>query len=179
MGVNGGRTRWAVEKLAALLNYFAMIAIALAILVTIVDATLRYGFSSGVPGAYHLTEFLLVAMIALPLARCQMIGAHIRVDILIQHVHGRLLHVIEFVTLILGLILFAVAVYTTGENALLAFVKGDFERGIINYPIWPAKSFIPIGIGAFCFALLLDIVRHAKGIINPKDVSDKIESGSI
>lgn len=179
MGINGGRTRWAVEKMAALLNYFAMVAIALAILVTIVDATLRYGFSSGIPGSYHLTEFLLVAMIALPLARCQIIRSHIRVDILIQHIHGRALHIIEFVTLVLGLVLFAVAAYTTGENAVIAFVKGDFERGIINYPIWPARSFIPIGIGVFCLALLLDIIHHAKGIIKPRDVSDKIESGSI
>ncbi len=179
MSISRGRAKGAIEKMAVFLNYCAMAAIALCILVTLADATLRYGFSSGIPGSYHLTEFLLVPMIALPLARCQIIRAHIRVDIVIQHIHGRALHIIEFVTLVLGLILFAVAAYTTGENAVIAIVKGDFERGIINYPVWPAKSFIPIGIGVFCLALLFDIVHHAKGIIKPQSVSDKIESGSI
>jgi len=179
MSINGGRTKGAVEKMATFLNYCAMVAIALSILLTIVDATLRYGFSSGIPGSYHLTEFLLVAIIALPLARCQIIRSHIRIDILIHRIHGRALHIIELVTLLLAFILFALAAYTTGENAIVAFVKGDFERGIINYPLWPAKSFVPIGIGVFCLTLLLDIFHHAKGIIKPQSASDKIESGSI
>lgn len=179
MSINGGRAQGAVEKMAGFLNYCAMVAIALSILLTIVDATLRYGFSSGIPGSYHLSEFLLVAMIALPLARCQIIHSHIRIDILIHRIHGRSLHIIEFVTLVLAFILFAIATYTTGENAIIAFVKGDFERGIINYPLWPVKSFIPIGVGVFCLALLLDIVHHAKGIVKPQSASDKIESGSI
>lgn len=179
MSINGGRAQGAVEKIATFLNYCAMMAIALAILVTTVDATLRYAFSSGIPGSYHLNEFLLVAIIALPLARCQLIHTHIRVDILIHRIHGRALHTIEFVTLVLGFILFVLAAYTTGENAVIAYVKGDFERGIINYPLWPSKSFIPIGIGVFCLALLLHIFHHAKGIIKPRSVSDKIESGSI
>ena len=179
MSIEGGRAQGIIEKIATFLNYGAMAAIALSILLTIADATLRYCFASGIPGSYHLTEFLLVAMIALPLARCQIIRSHIRVDILIQHIHGRVLHMIEFVTLVLAFILFAVAAYTTGENAVIAFVKGDFVRGIINYPLWPAKSFIPIGVGVFCLALLLDIVYHAKGILKPRNVSDKIESGSI
>jgi C4-dicarboxylate transporter, DctQ subunit len=179
MSINGGRTKGAVEKMATFLNYCAMVAIALSILLTIVDATLRYGFSSGIPGSYHLTEFLLVAIIALPLARCQIIRSHIRIDILIHRIHGRALHIIELVTLLLAFSLFALAAYTTGENAIIAFVKGDFERGIINYPLWPAKSFVPIGIGVFCLTLLIDIFHHAKGIIKPQSASDKIESGSI
>jgi TRAP-type C4-dicarboxylate transport system permease small subunit len=108
-----------------------------------------------------------------------MIRSHIRIDILIRHIHGRALHVIEFVTLVLAFILFALAAYTTAENAVIAFVKGDFERGIINYPLWPAKSFVPIGIGVFCLTLLVDIFHHAKGIIRPQSVADEIESGSI
>ena len=179
MSINGGRAQGAVEKIATFLNYCAMVSIALSILLTTADATLRYGFSSGIPGSYHLSEFLLVAMIALPLARCQMIRSHIRIDILIRHIHGRALHIIEFITLVLAFILFALAAYTTGENAVIAFVKGDFERGIINYPLWPAKSFVPIGIGVFCLTLLVDIFRHAKGIVRPQSVSDEIESGSI
>jgi C4-dicarboxylate transporter DctQ subunit len=179
MSINGGRAQRTVEKMATFLNYCAMVAIALAILVTTVDATLRYAFSSGIPGSYHLNEFLLVAIIALPLARCQIIRSHIRVDILIHRIHGRALHAIEFVPLVLAFVLFALAAYTTGENAVIAYVKGDFERGIVNYPLWPSKSFVPIGIGAFCLALLIDIFRHAKGMIEPESVSDKIESGSI
>ena len=179
MSISGGRAQGAVEKIATFLNYGAMVAIALSILLTIADATLRYAFSSGIPGSYHLSEFLLVAIIALPLARCQIIHSHIRVDILIRRIHGRALHIIEFLSLVLAFILFALAAYTTGENAVIAFVKGDFERGIINYPLWPAKSFVPIGIGIFCLTLLVDIFRRAKGIIKPQSVSDEIESGSI
>lgn len=179
MSINGGKAERAVKKIANFLNSCAMVAIALAILVTTVDASLRYVFSSGIPGSYHLNEFLLVAIITLPLARCQILRSHIRVDILIHRIHGRALHMIEFVTLVLAFILFVLAAYTTGENAVIAFVKGDFERGIINYPLWPSKSFIPIGIGVFCLALLLHIFQHAKGIINPQSVSDEIKSGSI
>jgi TRAP-type C4-dicarboxylate transport system permease small subunit len=179
MSINGGRAQGAVETIATFLNYFAMGAIALCILLTTADATLRYVFSSGIPGSYHLNEFLLVAIIALPLARCQIIQSHIRVDILIHRIPGRAIHIIEFVSLVLAFILFALAAYTTGENAVIAFIKGDFERGIINYPLWPAKSFVPIGIGVFCLTLLVEIFHHAKGIIKPQSVSDKIESGSI
>ena len=164
MSINGGGAEWSLKRVASFLKYVAVVAMGIAMLLTIVDATLRYGFHSGIPAAYHLSEYLLVAIIALPLARVQIEKAHVRVDLLITRIHVRAFHIIEFTTLLLALILFALATYFCGKEALRSFVVGDYEYGIINYPKWPSKWFIPIGTGTFCVVLLVDVVHHARAI---------------
>lgn len=164
MSINGGRVEWSMKKVASFLRYAGIGAMAIAMLLTTVDATLRYGFHSGIPASYHLTEYLLVAMIALPLAQTQIEKAHVRVDLFITRIHGRAFHIIEFTTILFALILFALATYFCGKEAIRAFIMGDYEYGIINYPKWPAKWFIPIGTGAFCLSLLVDVVHHARAI---------------
>ena len=105
MSINGGKAGWSIKKIASFLKYVGIGAMGIAMLLTTVDATLRYGFHSGIPGGYHLTEYLLVAMIALPLAQVQIEKAHVRVDLFISKIHARAFHIIEFTTILLALIL--------------------------------------------------------------------------
>jgi len=164
LSINGGKIDRSVSKLATYLNYGGLGALAIAMLLTTADAILRYLFSGGIPGSYHLNEFLLVAMIALPLAKCQENQAHIRVDFLVARIPPKIFTIIELVTLSFALVLFAVATYTTGQGAIQSYFQGDYVLSTINYPKWPVRSFIPIGTGCLTLRLLLDVVTHFRAL---------------
>lgn len=162
MGINGVKGELLVNRCARFLNILAIGAVAIAMLLTTVDALLRYIFSAPIPGGYHLIEFLLVAIIAFPLAIGQIEKAHIRVDMLISRIHGKTLIIIELLTIFLALLLFVLATYTTAQEAWRSLSRGDYAPGLIHYPIWPSKAFIPLGTGCFSLRLMVDVVHHVQ-----------------
>lgn len=160
----GGKLDMIVSKSADVLRFMAMALLVIAMLLMTVDSIMRYVFSAPIPGAFYIEAFILVALISFPLAYCQKTKANIRVDIIISKIHGRPFYIIELVTLLFALVLFALATYTTAEDAWRSFITGNYEMGIVKLPIWPSKVFIPIGTGFLCLVLMVDIMYYARAI---------------
>ncbi|MGB1147719.1 MAG: TRAP transporter small permease subunit [Alphaproteobacteria bacterium] len=73
------------------------------------------------------------------LAYCQRVGGHIRMDLLIGQIKGRLLWIVEaFLTLIMILTIAALS-WGAYSHTLRAFTKGDSTEDI-NMPLWPIKG---------------------------------------
>ena len=183
-GIVGNRLEKIVSRGADVMHFLAMVLIIVAMLLTTVDAIMRFIFSAPIPGAFHLEAFILVALISFPLAYCQKIKAHIRVDLVISRIHGKPFYIIEMITLVFTLILFGLATYTTGEDAWRSFITGNYEMGVVKLPIWPSKAFIPLGTGFLCLVLMVDIGHLTKAIFrhrpdNSLDVEDVESKGLI
>ncbi len=127
---------------------------------TTVDVVLRYLFNSPIAGVYTLCEMLIVGIVYLAIAYVQQQKSHVRVDIFIDHLHGSPRIAFELSTLILALVSFSIMAWQCGLLAWDAWVTGDYEMGLIEYPFWPPKSAMTLGIILLCLRFVTDIKNY-------------------
>ena len=124
---------------------------------TTVDVVLRYVFNSPIPGVYTLCEMLIIGIVYLAIAYVQQQKSHIRVDIFIDRIEGPPRFAFELATLILALVSFSLMAWQSGLLAWDAWVTGDYEMGLIEYPFWPPKSVMTVGLVLLCLRFITDI----------------------
>ncbi len=129
---------------------------------TTVDVVLRYLFNSPIPGVYTLCEMLMVGIVYLAIAYVQQHKGHVRVDIFIDRLQGPSRLAFELATLIMALVCFSLMTWQTGLLAWDAWVTGDYDMGLIEYPFWPTKSTLTFGIGLLCLRFITDIKNHIR-----------------
>ena len=126
-------------------------------LLTTLDVVLRYIFNSPLPGVYTLCEMLLIGAVYPALAYVQQIKGHVRVDVLIDRLKGPPRYTFEISTLFLALIAFVIMAWESGISAWTAWITGDYDMGLIEYPYWPAKTIMTIGLILLCLRLITDL----------------------
>jgi len=139
---------------------FSAAIISFMMLLTTVDVVLRYIFNSPLPGVYTLCEMLMVGAVFPAAAYVQQIRGHVRVDILIDRLKGSLRNTFEIATLLLAFVSFAIMFWQAGKLAWSAWVTGDHDMGLIEYPFWPPKTVMTIGIALLCLRFITDMKNH-------------------
>lgn len=121
------------------------------------DILLRLFFNEPVQFQFELTElYLMPALATLSLSRVFRDGAHLALDFMPEHFPGRIGRVIAKLRLLLPAAFFGAVTYMSGKFALHAFMHGDFEFGVIDWPLGWAYSVIPLGCGVLVLRLLYD-----------------------
>lgn len=142
----------ALSGVSAILLSFMMI-------VTTVDVVLRYVFGSPLPGIFSLCQMVMVGVVYFAVAFVQQQKGHVRVDVVIDRLAGNPRAVMEIATLLVALAAFGMMFWKTGQYAWRSWVTQDFEMGLVEYPFWPARTAIFLGVGILCLRLVTDI-RH-------------------
>ena len=114
----------------------------------------------------------LIAFMAI--SYTQRTGGHIRMDILIGQLRGRLLWMAEFVTTLAVLILMIFLVWGTWSHFDRSF---DLTKPIwssdstidINLPIWPAKLLAPVAFSVLCLRLVVQLWGYTRAIATGAD----------
>ncbi len=104
----------------------------------------------------------------LGIAYTQREGGHIRMDMLVGHIHGRRLWVVEFITTLFMLGVTLVLIYGSYLHFLRAFQLGDSSLDI-DLPTWPAKLVVPVALSVLALRLLLQLWGYARAIKNNDD----------
>jgi len=141
-------------------NGISSMFIAFMMVLTTADVVLRYVFNSPLPGVFVLCEMLMVGAVYLSVAYVQQQRGHVRVDIIIDKLVGTPRITLELAVLILSLAGFAIMVWQTGRYAWDAWITDDHSMGLIEYPYWPAKSILTIGVVLLCLRLVTDIRNY-------------------
>lgn len=152
-----GPAAWvaALSKWAGAISGFLIVAMAVTILV---DVGGRQFFNRPLPGGVELNRTFLVAVVFFGLALTQLRDGHIRVDILLMRLTSRWRQALDRLALVLGVATFALIAYMTVPSALRAYRIGEYEIGIVNFPMWPARFLLTIGLGLFVLQLFADMV---------------------
>jgi len=140
-----------LEKWLALLGG---IVIMLLVLLATVNVLGRWLFSLPISGYVDWVEQAMAFMAFLGLAYTQRLGGHIRMDILVSHLHGRRLWFTELVSTVLMLLITLVLIYGSWLHFLRAWQIGDSSLDI-NLPTWPAKLVVPVALTVLALRLLL------------------------
>lgn len=143
-----------VERALTVLSAVVVCLMMFLVVTQIMARTLR----TALPGIVESLELLVVAVVFLGLAYTQSINGHIRIDVISNQLPVKWRKVLEGLLLALALGTFGIMTYVSGEAAYEAWVLGDYREGLIEYPLWPSKVLIPIGVGLLSLRLLVQLI---------------------
>jgi TRAP-type C4-dicarboxylate transport system permease small subunit len=151
------------HRFERLLTLLGGIVIMLLVLLATTNVLGRWLFSLPISGYVDWVEQAMAFFAFLGIAYTQREGGHIRMDILVAHIHGRLLWFVEFVSTLLMLIVTLVLIYGSWLHFLRAYQIGDSSLDI-NLPTWPAKLVVPFALSVLALRLLLQCWGYLRAI---------------
>ena len=143
----------------------AMGAVFLSAIALIITATvLGRAFRVALPGTFDLVETLVVVAIAFALVYGQLQDRHLRAEIAVERLRGRVKEGIESFLGILNLFFWAVLLWAAVEVMLDKWSAGE-ETEILKVPILPFRGVWVFALILMCLLLLIKLFRHLKGLV--------------
>ena len=154
-------------------------AIALMMLSTSLDTSLRYAFNTPLPGVFELNEVLLVVTVFLGIAWTQAERGHTRVVLVMRRVEMRTALKMDILCWIMCFLFLGALGVQSAKEAFRSFSINEFRWGAVQMPIWWAKGLVPFGCFLTCIQLLMDIWRDVRMLMGrlPMDIPDFGQTG--
>ena len=152
-------------KLESGLNLVAGIVVLMLMMLAVAQIFGRKLFNIPVPGFIDWVEQAMAVLAFLGIAYCQRIGGHIRMDILVGRLRGRMLWLSEFVSTIVMILLAMALTYGSWLHFMRAWVLGDSSIDIA-LPIWPAKLMVPVALSLLTLRFILQAWGYWRALIN-------------
>jgi len=155
-------------KFETVLTLIGGVVIFLLVFLASVNVLGRWLFNLPISGYVDWVEQAMAFFAFLGLSYTQRIGGHIRMDMLVGNLKGRLLWVSELISVSLMLFVTLVLIYGSYLHFYRAFSIGDSSVDI-DLPTWPAKLVVPVALTIFALRLLLQIWGYTRAVINGGD----------
>ncbi len=157
-----------LERKFALVSGFAVFSL---MILAVGSVGGRNLFNAPLPGYVDWIEQVMPLIAFMGVAYTQRDGGHIRMDILIGRLRGRMLWSAEFITTFVMLIVMLALVYGSFSHFLRSF---DFARPLwsndssidIAIPLWPAKLLVPAAFSVLCARFALQLVGYGRAMIH-------------
>ncbi|UWQ20404.1 TRAP transporter small permease subunit [Jannaschia sp. W003] len=159
----------AVLRVEAALNLGSGVVIFALVLLAIANVLLRKLANMPVPGYIDWTEQFMAVFAFLGLAYVQREGGHIRMDLLVGSLKGRILWLFEFVSVLFMLVVVAALVYGTWFHFARSFdwnaPNFSTDSSIdIALPLWPSKLAVPVAFALLFLRLLLQLWAYGRAL---------------
>ncbi len=162
-----------LERFFALLSGLAVFSL---MLLAVFSVSGRNVLNAPLPGYVDWIEQAMPLIAFMGISFVMREGAHIRMDILIGQLRGRLLYTAELITTVAVLVLMVLMVWGTWSHFERSF---DFAAPLwsrdssmdISLPIWPAKLLAPVAFSVICLRLCLQIWAYVRGILTGETVA--------
>ncbi len=156
-----------LETGLALLGGFTVLGL---ILLAVVSVAGRNFFNQPIPGYIDWIEQFMPLIAFMGIAYTQRDGGHIRMDMLVNQLKGRVLWFVEALTTIIILLLVLLLIWGSWSHFDRSF---DFSAPMwsrdstidIGLPLWPAKLLAPVALSVLSVRLLLQIWGFGRAFI--------------
>ncbi|MEL7093119.1 MAG: TRAP transporter small permease [Pseudomonadota bacterium] len=153
-----------LERVMALLSGLAAFSL---MFLAVYSVGGREFFESPLMGYVDLIEALMPLIAIMGVSYVQREGIHIRMDIIIGALRGRLLWLVELIMVLLILLLMIALVWGSWSHFDRSF---DCARPLcsrdssidISLPIWPSKLIVPVAFAVLAARLVLQAVGYAR-----------------
>lgn len=153
----------AVKAMASILGVLATLATLIMMIAIVIDVVYRTLYDRSVPGILELSETALVAAVFLGLAYTGATNSHIVVDLLTERLPASVRRWVVALAWTLTTIILAWMIYATLHRALEATEAGEVRMGLVNWPIWPSRWIIVIGLIAMFIVSLINMLLTITG----------------
>lgn len=165
------RGLYRLERVFGLISGLAVFAL---MFLAVYSVAGRNIFNSPVRGYVDWIEVTMPLIAIMGVSYTQRDGGHIRMDILVGRLKGRVLWMAEFITTALVLLLIVLLVWGSWAHFQRSF---DFAAPLwsrdstidIKLPIWPAKLIVPVAFSVLALRLVLQLWAYARAIITGTD----------
>ncbi len=149
-----------------LFNLIAAASILILMLLAVIQVLGRAIVGTPVPGFIDITEQSMAVFAFMGVAYCQRVGGHIRMEIVLSQLRGRILWIAELVGVVL--IWVAVSFLTVGSwlHFQRAWTLGDSTMDI-GIATWPSKLVVPVALALLWLRLLLQIYGYWRLVRSP------------
>ena len=146
------------------LNLLAGIIVLLIVLFSVINIIGR-GFFNQPFNAYFDLMGQSVPLIAfLGISYCQREGGHIRMDLLLIRLRGRMLWLFEFISSLFSIFIITTLAYGAYLHTSRSYMLGDSTEDI-NLTIWPFKAVIAVMFGVLVLRLVIQSWAYLRIII--------------
>ena len=162
-----GRVDHYYGKLEEFLNLLAAFAIFALMIVGVVQIVGRTIFGYAIDGYIDWIEQTSIVYAMFGVAYCQRFGGHIRMELVLSFLKGRVLWAVEALAVLVGLIIVGMLIDSTWEHFLRAYTRGDSTIDI-RLPIWPSKLVVPVALTVLFLRMLLQLWGYLRLFANPQ-----------
>jgi TRAP-type C4-dicarboxylate transport system permease small subunit len=161
------RTLEPIERVCAYLSGFAIFSL---MFLAVYSVGGRKFFSSPLLGYVDIIEMMMPLSAIMGVSYVQRDGTHIRMDMLVSALNGRVLWLFEFISVLLMLILIIGLTYGAWAHFDRSF---DCARPLwsmdsttdIYLPLWPSKLIVPIAFAVLVARLLLQAWGYGRAFV--------------
>ncbi|WP_375230739.1 TRAP transporter small permease subunit [Roseobacter sp. S98] len=156
-----------LERFCALLSGLAIFSL---MFLAAWSVTGRKFFASPMAGYVDYIEAMMPIIAIMGIAYVQRDGTHVRMDMLVSKLRGRMLWFFELLSVLLILVLIVALTWGAWDHFDRSF---DCARPLcsrdssidIGIPIWPSKLVVPIAFGVLVLRLLLQAWGYGRALI--------------
>jgi TRAP-type C4-dicarboxylate transport system permease small subunit len=141
-----------------------MLAIALLVTFTVIGRAFHIAF----PGTFDLVETMMVVSIAFALVFGQLQDRHLRTEIAMERIKGRLKSGLESFLGVLNLFYWVVLLYTGIELGIDRYIGGEATQ-LLDVPVTPFRAVWVLALVLMVVLLALKLIGHVKRLIKGGD----------
>ena len=152
-----------LRRLSAGLGVLAATALVVLMLATVVDVLVRWISRASVPGMIEVAETALVASVFLGLAWTSMQGGHVAVTIVTDRLRPTLARIVSTLIWLLNAGMLAWMSWACVLRAVQSTSLNETRFGLVQWPVWPLRWIIAIGLILWTVVALVNLVRVLGG----------------
>ena len=149
------------------LNFFAGAIVFGLMFLGVIQIFLRVVFRNPIYGYIDIVELSMVGFAVLSISFVQRVGGHVRMEILVTLLKGRLLWLAEVVGTALAVLIVSVLIKYSYTHFDRAYSFGDSTIDI-ELPTWPAKLIIPVALSILLIRLSIQFFGYLRLMVNPE-----------
>jgi len=159
---------FALERIMALISGLAVLSL---MILAVVSVAGRNAANSPLPGYVDWIEQAMPLIAFMGISYVQREGGHIRMDMVVGALKGRVLWLVEFITVLMILLLMLLLVWGSWAHFARSFDFGapmwsNDSSMDIALPLWPAKLIVPVAFGALCARLVLQLATYWRAFVS-------------
>ena len=148
-------------------NLVAAFAIFFLMLLGVWQVVGRSLFNAPVRGYIDFVELSVSTFAFLGIAYCQRLGGHVRMEMMLKPMRGRLLWGTEIFGTLVALAVVAVLIWYGWGHFLRAYQLGDSTIDA-ELPVWPSKLAVPVAFGLLWLRLLVQLAGYVRLALDPR-----------
>ena len=148
------------------LNDIGGIAIFALMWLTMAEVLGRRLLNMPVPGAIDYIELGMVLFAFMGAAYCQRQGGHVRMDLLVSNLKGRVQWAVEAIGVLIAAVYIGIIALASAKDAWRSYEFGD-ETIDINLSVWPSKLVVPLALSLLELRLLVQLWGYLRLVVLP------------
>lgn len=126
-------------------------------------------FAKPIMGVAELAMFVMVGTVYAGLANCEMEKGHVRVGSLVELLPPKGQKIAMIITYAIAALAIGCATIAMSQNAYYSFIDNEGIAGAINYPLYPVKFVMALGLILYTMQIILNLIAEIQKPVLSKE----------